>query len=211
MYPAVYSYKKSKSRELELSLNTLKNIKEWSGEVLVIGDKPNINVNHKDISYSWGKDSCNRHNDEICAYLTASDKYDNFIILADDQYVFKPWSIMRHNKGSIKAVYEKRRFHDSYRKQLERTEQFLKDNGKNTLCYELHIPFLVNSDQLKEVCKIIPKTSDGVFIRSVIGNWFDDPSTYLEDVKNISLDDNTVLYSSSDLSFNYNEVEKYTV
>lgn len=209
-YPIVYSYKKSRSRELELSMLSLRNLKEWNGEIYVIGNKPPLQgVKHIKIAYSWGKESRNRHNDEICAYLTAADLYDDFIIFADDIMVLQPWSLTSHNKGTLKEAYERRRRHDSYRKQLERTEAFLLKHGKPTLCYELHIPFLVNSKQLKEVAEIIPKTSEGVLIRSVLGNWFDRDSTHLDDVKNIPLNEDTVLYSSSDTSFNYSQVEKY--
>ena len=40
--PVVYSYRKSLTRELELSIESLKNLKEWNGEIFIIGNQPDL-------------------------------------------------------------------------------------------------------------------------------------------------------------------------
>lgn len=210
MYPAVYSYKKSRTRELELSIECLKNIKEWNGDVYIVGEDPGIE--HKcvylPIKYTWGKESKSKSNDEICAYLTAADSLDNFIIMADDIYCLKPWSLEYQNRGTL-IEHAATRGNDSYAKQLKTTSQFLLDNGKSNLSYEMHIPMLVSADQLKDAAEII-RVSQPMFIRSIIGNWFDIPSVRSEDSKNKPITSDTVLYSSSDNTFNYERIRKQT-
>ena len=92
-----------------------------------------------------------------------------------------------------------------------RTHEFLFDFNKETLSYELHIPFLMKAGELTDIETLIPKDKNNVLIRSVIGNYFERESTKMHDVKNVQLDEDTVLYSSSDRTFNYERVAKYAV
>ena len=212
-YPAVYSYKRTDTRELELSILTLKNIKEWNGEVYIVGDDPGcllpVDYTHIPIAYDWGKESNCRSNDEICAYETAAEIVGDFIMMADDIFILKPWSLTRHNRGLIGDHIKKRNIRDSYMLQLKSTSKWLKSHDKPTLSYELHIPFLVKADKLLEIVDIIPRIKDGVLIRSVYGNWFDEPSTPLDDTKNKPITDKTVIHSSSNKLFDYEEISKY--
>lgn len=209
MYPAVYSYKKSRTRELELSIESLKNLKEWDGRIFVIGDIPDYDADYTwlPITYSWCKGSGYKSSDEICAYLTASDTLDSFIIMADDMYILKPWTLEYQNRGTLTEHIGSRRA-DSYTRQLKYTRDFLLDNGKEAISYEMHIPFLVNSEQLRDAAEII-RVSKPMFIRSIIGNWFDIPSELSTDPKNQPITDETVLYSSQDNTFDYEKVRKY--
>lgn len=208
MYPAVYSYKKTWTRELELSIESLRNIKEWNGQIFIIGDKPGIKGDflHYPTKYEWGKGS--KSNDEICAYLTAADFIDEFIIMADDIYVLKPWSLEYQNRGTLEEHAKSRVRGDVYGKTIQNTIDFLEQNDMPTLSYDLHIPFLVSSEQLKDAAEII-RINSPMLIRSIIGNWYETPSKRAVDPKNISLTNETVLYSSSDNTFNYERVRKY--
>jgi len=209
-YPVVYSYKKSRTRELELSIESLKNIKEWDGRIFIIGDKPDLIADyiHIPIKYSWGKESNVKSNDEICAYLTASDFLDYFIIMADDIYVLKKLKIEYFNRGTLDDHAASRHTNDSYIRQLIATKEYLKSNGKTNYSFEMHVPFLANSAQLKEMFAIA-KESSPLFIRSLIGNWYGLKSKLSIDPKNKPITDNTVIYSSSDNTFNYDKVRKY--
>ena len=210
MYPVVISYKKSRTRELELTLESLKNIKEFNGEVYIIGDKPDFitNYTYLPIKYSWGKESGSKSNDEVCAYLTAADFLDEFIIMADDIFVLKPWSLEYQNRGTLEEHAESRRGNDWITRQLRDTSNFLIDNGKPQLSYELHIPFKVTARQVKETAALI-QSYKPMFIRSVIGNWYGLESVKSEDTKLKPLTENTIIYSSLDSSFRYEEVRRF--
>ncbi len=210
MYPVVYSYKKSRTKELELSIESLNNLKEWDGRIFVIGAKPDFkgNYTHLPIKYPWGKQSHYKSNDEICAYLTAADFLDEFIIMADDIFILQEWSIEYQNRGTLDDHIKLRSRQDSYSRQLKSTRDFLLDNDKPALSYEMHIPFLVNSEQLKDAAEII-RTSKPMFIRSIIGNWFEVSSKEAIDPKNKPLTDDSILYSSQDSTFNYEKVRSY--
>lgn len=208
MYPVVYSYKKSRTRELELSIESLKNIKEWNGGVYIIGDKPSFggDYTHLPIKYTWGKGS--KSNDEVCAYLTAADFLEKFIIMADDIFILKPWSLEYQNKGTLEEHIVSRHSNDWYTRQLRETEDFLEAHGKTTLSYEMHIPVLFTSAQIKEASELI-KAHKPMFIRSIIGNWYSVKSVKREDTKLNKITEDTAIHSSLDSRFNYEEVRKY--
>lgn len=210
MYPVVYSYKRSRTRELELSLESLRNLKEWDGRVFIVGDNPSFegNYNHLPIKYKWGKQSGIKSNDEICAYLTASDILDEFIIMADDIFVLKPYELVYQNRGMLENHIEARHRGDSYGRLLKNTDEFLKENEMTSLSYEMHIPFLVDSEQVKDAAEII-KLKKPMLIRSIIGNWYSLVSQEAEDPKNKPITDETIIYSSQDSTFNYDEVRKH--
>lgn len=208
MYPAVYSYKRANTRELELSIKSLKNIKGWNGEIIIVGDDPKLPLRytHYRTKYDWGWRS--RHLDEICAYLTAGEIVGDFIMMSDDIYCLKRWNIRRHHRGTLQEHIDSRLRNDSYSRHLKTTEQFLLENGKPTLSYEIHIPFLVNFQLMKVIVEEI-NPSQVLLLRSLLGNWMSEPSSYLEDTKNKPLTKDSVLYSSSNETFKYDEVSKY--
>lgn len=209
-YPVVYSYKLSRTRELELSLKSLKNLKDWNGEVYIIGDKPTLNGNftHLPIKYDWGKKSGSKSNDEICAYLTASDLLKEFTIMADDIFILRQWSIEAQNRGSLTEHIASRRNKDYYTRSLMDTRQYLLNNGKPELSYELHIPMLVKSDNVKEMGEIVNKSGKALLIRSLIGNWYNISSVRATDPKNQLITEETVLYSSDDHTFKYDLIRE---
>lgn len=208
--PVVYSYRKAPTRELELSIESLKNLKEWNGEIIVIGDEPDLkgDYTHLPVKYTWGKESRVRSNDEICAYLTAADFLDEFIIMADDIYLLQEWSLEYQNRGTLDEHIKQRKRLDSYTRQLDNTKRYLIKNRKPTLSYELHIPFLMKADQLRPAAEIA-KNNKPVLIRSIIGNMYEIPSKAAQDTKNIPITDQTVIYSSHDKSFSYEKVKEH--
>lgn len=209
-YPAVYSYRTSRTRELELSIESLKNLKEWNGKIFIIGDKPTLEADytHRPVKYKWGKESGVRSNDEICAYLTAADFLNEFIMMSDDIYLLKPYSLQYFNRGTLDEHIKSRRRMDSYTLQLKHTKQYLLRNNYNTLSYEVHAPFLVKSDQLKFSAELA-KNNSPLFIRSLIGNTAEVPSSQIQDTKGITITEETVIYSSDDRTFVYEKVKEH--
>jgi hypothetical protein len=208
-YPVVYSYKRVNTLELKLSLESLHNIKEWNGKVYIIGDEPGLDFyyQHLPIKHGWGK-RLGKSSDEVCAYLSA-DFLDNFIIMADDMYILRAWNLERYNRGTLDQHIKWRSVIDSYSRQLAQTRRFLLQNEKRALSYELHTPTLVNYAQLKECAEIIRASNKPLLIRSLIGNWFNLDSIQTDDVKNAPLNNETILYSSSDKTFAYDKVRAF--
>lgn len=209
-YPVVYSYRTSQTRELELSVESLKNLKEWNGETYIVGDEPELKAGYKHLSvkYKWGKESGIRSNDEICAYLTAADFLDDFIIMADDIFVLQEWSLEYFNRGTLDDHIKSRKHMDSYSTQLLRTKKFLQYNQKTTLSYEMHIPFLMNAELLRVTAPIM-SSSKPMLVRSLIGNWYNLDSKQSVDPKNQPITDETVVYSSDDRTFTYEKIKEH--
>lgn len=210
MYPVVYSYRTSRTRELELSIESLKNLKEWNGKIFVIGDRPELEADyiHLPVKYTWGKESGVRSNDEVCAYLTAADFLDEFIAMSDDIYILKPWSLEYYNRGSLTKHIQSRRRMDSYSRQLSNTRKFLHLYEKTSKSYEVHAPYLMKSELLKITAPIM-KESKPMFIRSVIGNWYNLESKEVVDPKNQPITGETIIYSSDDRTFTYEKIKEY--
>lgn len=209
-YPVVYSYRTSRTRELELSLESLKNLKEWNGMVFIVGHEPKVDFDyaHLPITHGWGRKTGYKSNDEVCAYLTAADMLGDFIIMADDQFILKPWSLEYQDRGTLTEHIESRR-HDSYTRQLQATRDFLSLKHKPQLSYEMHIPFLVNSKKLKKMAELIQDYNKPMLIRSLLGNWYKIPSVKSTDPKNQTITEETVLYSSDDTTFRYEKVKEH--
>jgi hypothetical protein len=210
LYPVVYSYRTSRTRELELSIESLKNLKEWNGKIYIIGNEPDLKADYTylPVKYSWGKESGVRSNDEICAYLTAADFLDEFIAMADDIFLLKPWSLEYQNKGTLESHIKLRKYRDSYTNQLINTQKFLQSHGKPTLSYEMHIPFLMNAESLKISAPLI-KSSKPMLVRSLIGNWYNLESKQAIDPKNQPITDETIIYSSDDRKFIYENIKEH--
>lgn len=211
-YPVVYSYKRSKSRELELSIESLKNIQEWNGKIFIIGDDPQLDLDytHVPIKYDWGRKSGSKSNDEYCAYLTAADFLKKFIIMADDIYILKEWNIEHQNRGTLEEHAESRKQRGMYTRQLLRTKKVLEKHGKPVLSYEMHIPFLVTADHIKGIEEFMRRV-DPIFTRSIIGNWYGIKSKLSVDPKNQPITYETVLYSSQDSTFDYEKIKKFLI
>lgn len=205
-YPVVYSFKTTNTRELELSIQSLKNIKEWDGRVFIIGDPPNVVCDHVHKSVRFQKGNT-RFKDEFLAYLTAAELVDKFIAMADDIYILKPYSVKNKNRGTLEDHIKGRNKSDLYSRHLYNTKSLLDLNGQPSLSYEIHAPFLVESDKL---WKIEPhmKSSNGLW-RSIYGNWFNQGSEYAPDTKHADLNGDTVIYSSNNNGFNYDEVAQW--
>lgn len=205
-YPVVYSYKAANTREFELSIKSLVNLKEWNGVIYVIGDPPNVLCDHiyKPVRFQRGN---TRFKDEFLAYLTAAELVDGFIAMADDIFLLREYTVKNHNRGTLEDHINGRNKSDIYSRHLSNTKALLDLNGKPSLSYEIHAPFLVESDKLWEIEPNM-KTSNG-FWRSIYGNWFNQDSEYSPDTKHAALNEDTVIYSSNNNSFNYEEVSKW--
>jgi hypothetical protein len=183
----VYPYLKSSSRELELSLRSLKNIDH--DRVFVIGEQPEFPVDAeivRPLKNEWSRYS--PYHDVINKLLTACELGEDLIIMNDDIF------LMSHNnhdnffRGKLLDHLNGRRF-DSYARALKNTRNFLLQKGYGERDFELHVPMIVKSSLLKQaIMELMPaiRNSKPIMIRSYYGNRFEIPAEFMDDVKNPS-------------------------
>lgn len=200
MKPAViYPYKFSRSKELEWSLKSLRNVEH--GDVYIVGDTPPYEVEATLIHHKSKIVSPN-HNQIMKYKLACESITDEFVILCnDDFYILEPWDLTNFNMGQISDISHKNKA-DYYIKSLQSTEIYLRSNGLNTLSYELHVPMLVSRVQLLAAINELVEASvtKDVLLRSYYGNRFNIESVYLDDCKHVS-DFNRPFLSSTESSF----------
>lgn len=181
MKDIVVPYRRSNSDEIRYMLRSLRNVPH--GNVYVIGDKTQYNVNH--IPYKQTSDIAINTLNIINIAASHSDISDDFIYMHDDQYIMKPIEdIPVHHRGYYKDVvryYMSRHRHSFYTLRMRRTFERLKKLGiEDPLCYELHIPFVINKSMWNGVSQHITKDLNKL---SMYGNLNNIGGTEIKDVK----------------------------
>jgi hypothetical protein len=108
---------------------------------------------------------------------------NDFVLMNDDFYVMKPIDTVEYfYSGSLESKAleaESISAHSAYTRMLYSTLDRLDQQGiKNSLSYELHIPFVMNKQKLSPVIR--QKTT---LWRSMYGNLYDVGGTRIDDVK----------------------------
>ena len=85
-----YVHTNDDGAELRYTLRSLKNIKNWNGEVYVIGDKERW---FKDIIYIRQKRQWGRPYDDVINKLKQVP-VDDYILMMDDVYITKPTEVV---------------------------------------------------------------------------------------------------------------------
>lgn len=151
----VIPYKRNRSNELVYALRSLKNLPH--GKVFVIGDNPNLNVNH--IPYRQGFDIAKNTLSILNLAVDTPEISDDFIWMADDMYIMQSIrKIPTLHRGSYDDLIEKyaARHHNFYVQRMIKTNKILKELGvKSPLCYELHIPVTINKKKWLRVSEHI--------------------------------------------------------
>lgn len=175
----VIPYRRSRSDELIYALRSLKNFKH--GKVYIIGDDPNLqNIIH--IPFRQTSDIA--HNTKAILDLACNtpEISENFVWMADDMYFMRRvWRIPVLHRGTYDEVLERytNRPYNFYVHRMRRTNETLKKMGvENPLCYELHVPFVINKQKWLELN--IPKDLNKL---SMYGNLCKIGGTKTEDVK----------------------------
>jgi hypothetical protein len=172
----VYFVKDSdENEELIYSLRSVeKNLKNV-GKVWTIGGTPKGVKPDEHIDF---EQTSNKHNNVMRmreAVLRNDDIPDEFILFNDDFFVMKKVSKVKNYCGGtlerrVKALADKNGTVTQYAMRLRRTAEELKRSGLDTLCYELHIPMVINREKALVVADSF---NDQLAFRSLYGNrWF---------------------------------------
>ncbi len=167
--PAVYLYKKTsdKGRELRYSLRSLENIKNWNGEVFVVGDRePWMN----NLTVIAADKYPHRFSDVRAKYLaiTRSPLIPNdFILMNDDFFVTERAEVKPLHQGELSGGTS------SWQQCKERTKVYLQSQGiAKPLDYDIHVPMIMNKDKLAEALKANEGATEHTYLanRSIYGN-----------------------------------------
>lgn len=194
--------------ELKFSLRSLKCVKDL-GRVFITGECP-IFIDRSKVIFTQEKDiGCKMINHwwKVTQTILKTDISENFVLMYDDIFFMKEVSLRdypAYNRGLLKD-------HTTgtllYRQNLFDTDKWLKENGYNTLDYELHIPFIYNRTKflkLKPIMEKYIKKPKALAVRSLYGNINNLPSPYRKDLKlrekDCNIGDNEC-FSTSDNTF----------
>lgn len=162
-YPAVYVYKKTsdKGRELRYSLRSLSNLKDWNGEVFIVGHKEDWMQNVTVIDTP--KDALPHidRNHKLRTIITSKQIPDDFIFMNDDFYITEPSKLKPMYHGTLDTKDT-----GDWAESKRLTAAYLKEKG--TLNYDTHTPMLMNKQKLSEVMDIVGDTT--LLPRSIYGN-----------------------------------------
>lgn len=174
-YPVCYIYKKTsdKGRELRYSLRSLKNVKNWNGQVFVAGDKEDwfsnqiIVIDSFKRSHIKGVDGRNR----LRAAIKDTRLADDFIFMNDDFFITKPTAVKPLHQGEIDIQNP----YSRWLKGKERTKSFLKAlDIEKPLDYDIHVPMVMGKVKIKLVLDVIAAQPHGqkLMPRTLYGNLF---------------------------------------
>lgn len=180
----VIPYRRSPTQELMYALRSLKNLQH--DKVFIIGDKP-----------SWLSDKARhirfRQTMDIAANTLAimnlaachPEVSEDFIWMPDDVFVMRRVLASTHHRGryaEILQAYKNRGIVSGYyiRRMQSTYSQLLRMGIKDPLCYELHIPFVVNKQMWNSVKDHIKKDHNKL---SMYGNINKIGGTLMRDVK----------------------------
>lgn len=176
-YPVVYIYRKSDKRgdELRHSLRSLKNLKEFNGQVFIVGDSHDwfsdeiTHIPLKVSSYSPYKDAESK-------WITACRDEriaDDFIMMNDDYYITTPTKLPVMHRGEIQEPLNR----SMHTYALYKTKLYLQEeHGIDTpLNYAIHAPMLINKAKRLHVSTLIRDSLNvghPLLARTVYGNLY---------------------------------------
>lgn len=185
--PVVIPYISTKDKGIELryALRSLKNIKNFNGEVYIIGDKEKwfANITHIPVIRRYGMP----YFDQVLKMKLACELEnmpEQFIASMDDLYVTKPTEIKLYHMGPMEITKS-----SPYHRTKQYTLDKLLEVGLYPYDYELHVPMLVNRDRLLEALNIILADPKNKVLqwRSMYANMFNLGGEQIEDKKTKTL------------------------
>lgn len=205
---AVYIYKRTNSDEFLYSVRLLQKYYKNLRRIWVIGDTPPLRLRN-DVTHVYYRTQAGKFADQLAKFSYMVREYglsDNFILMMDDVHLledFKP-AIMYDRK--YPTLHDKivNRTNDQYRASLEKTEAYLKENGLNTVNYELHVPTIINKEKAIVMTNNLIETDFDLQIKSLYHNFYPIDSmgaVAYDDVKNIKIEDATSYLSTSNVKF----------
>lgn len=169
--PVVIPYVKTldKGSELRYSLRSLKNIQNWNGEVIIIGDREDWfdNITHiKSVrrNKSPYQDVENKLMDAML------ELPDDFIVSMDDVYITESLELGYYYHDRLFKCLP----NSHHRRCLIKTGEWLEQFNHADFNYDIHVPFIVNKEKRIEVNRIIKQNLKGFSLqwRSIYGNVF---------------------------------------
>lgn len=156
MNSIVIPYRMSYSNELIYMVRSLKNLPHK--DVWIIGDRPRLRTKH--IPFKQTADIASNTLEILNLAINTPEISDEFIWMADDMFVMKFLSNPPiHHRGpylEILNTYRNKNRNNYYVRRMQKTHNRLVELGvKSPLCYELHIPFLINKKKWSKVSKYI--------------------------------------------------------
>lgn len=177
----VVPYRKSYSDEIRYMLRSLKNIPH--NEVYIIGDDPSFITNY--IPYPQTSDVAQNTLNILNMAVNNPEISEDFIWIHDDTYILNPLEKLpvyhRGRYADILDSYKEKHMSNYYTRRMNKTYNALIELGiKNPLCYELHIPFVINKTKWKDVSEHIKPDLNKL---SMYGNLNKIGGTKIADVK----------------------------
>lgn len=165
-------------KELRHTLRSLKNLKQWNGEVYVVGDKEPWfkNIHHVPSRRLHGKP----HKDvEMKVRAVSPYLPEEYIWVMDDIYITEPTVVKPLHKGRLKGGDK-----TAHQRFKRNTKEWLEKRGLTELLdYAVHVPIIFNRDKRLEVSNYIVESRIPIQARSLYGNLFKIGGEYYEDKK----------------------------
>lgn len=204
--------------ELKYSLRSLKNIPH--GNVFMAGYMPGWTKNVKHIkAYHTPGSSNSNTNRQLEAIANDNRVSEDFILMNDDFFIMSYMDeIPRLNRGPIENVLAYYEPADSmYYHGMLSTSEYIKTLGyKDVLCYELHVPMVMNKTNIREMFSQYRKLNPGLpqlHKRTLYGNMFNYGGESIEDVKVFNYDQqfdkNSKFLSTTEGIWNKSEIGKF--
>lgn len=179
----VYICRSGQNEELRYSIRSVvKNVPD--AEISVVGGCPDWFKGHY-IEVLQDKSKYNNAANNIVAALESPEIPEDFVIMNDDFFILKPLEVIPVYHGG--DLYNKALLYmdltnkSSYATKLHYTHnKLVKANIKDSLDYDLHIPFNVNKEKLGKI--FAPKNTNMLW-RSYYGNYYKIGGEQIQDVK----------------------------
>jgi hypothetical protein len=157
-------------------------------KVFIVGEKPAWvkNVTHISVKDFNPKTKIKNTTHKLKVAVESGLLPDKFTLMNDDFFLLESMNeipVLYYDtlKSSIKRTNEKRGLY--YRAKVATLALLEKDGYLDPLDYGLHIPFEMETKNLKEVLERVALEEGQYLIRTLYGNWFCTPRTNAYDVK----------------------------
>lgn len=179
----VIAYRQSFSEELVYMLRSLQNLPH--DRVYIIGDRPRVSGKVIHLPYKQTADLA--HNTLTIMNMACEDAEisDDFIWIPDDVFIMqKLTKLSVYHRGKYADIikeYKKKGKRNYYTERMQRTYNHLLMLGvEDPLCYELHVPFVINKEKWNSIKPHVKKDHNKL---SMYGNLNDIGGTKARDVK----------------------------
>jgi hypothetical protein len=173
-----------RNEQLRYALRSLKNIPHRN--VYIAGYRPPWVTNVIYIPNPQAMSKYTNSGRNINKACKEKDLSDNFVLFNDDFYITKPIKqIPTYHRGKLLDVLNSWQMNGRYWRGMKHTYDLLVDMGiKDPLCYELHVPMVINKQKKLEMTKLKQSlTKQNIHSRTFYGNLYKLGGRKIQDVK----------------------------